>query len=642
MRPLTKLKGQTVFFHCKTLFFSYFIYFPYKIDEKPDSFYLILKGKVDILVPKPYEQILLEKGLKSPQKSPLLKKPRIKLYVNNFMPFLITSKKSPPIDILNKSPLHYNPIQSLQSPRRPQTPLQKSPSLNTPDLLTPSLKTVDIKGEMSDFFDEKIFKYYVSRTIEEGFGFGEIPFNNETVRAFTTLCTEDCYLGVIDRKDYLQIFHEINRIKIEEKVDFFKKCFFLNALQKQTWKIYNYSYLFHKRKIKRGLEIFSKGDQANSIFLIKKGEIELYDPDEHVKIALLSKEQLFGEEFVLEITERTYTALCHSQKATIFSLNQRFLQQISIENPEFLAFFKETLTKRKIYRDNKLETIKKQVKTSNTVRNYDLDPKCHSLRATEEDIDRFINAPLAIIPYQSLNESSQVSIKVNVKVFEDKMRKCLFFRGKRIFRENNEIKEKSLYEIDNTEKRTKDRGDDTNFLGEIIRNNQKAYKVLDKRSKKMTRDEILQIFDKQKRETLENRERLKVKYANKHVKTLQSTQLSQLFNETLENQRKKKVRSNSARNFNGLITGFLNRKGDKALERFNEKGEVKVNYHIKGSITKTRPLTGRPNSGGFRVKGGKANEKESFEGVYEKISQFLIEGRTSSMFFKNSDLKKKF
>ena len=627
---------------------------------------MILKGKIDILVPKPHEQIALEKTLmisnRTPPDSPDLKW-KVQRYVKAISPFILALKqnktRSPASDFLFKSPNN----QKFQSPKQNPKKTSNFKRQKTDDFenISPNFKSSDLKGNLTDFYDEKVFKYYVTRSLEEGNGFGEIPFNVDRARTFTTICSEDCWLGVIERKDYMQIFREIRKIKIQEKLVFFGKCFFLNVLEKETWKIYNYYFLFQKDKIKKNAEIYAKGEEISQIFFIKKGEIEIFDQNEgefKVKVALLGKGQIFGEEYVVNLTERRFSAVCHSQTATLFSLNQSFLQQILYENPEFQVIFKQMALKRSNFRENKLLTFSDlTTKPAKIQKSSIKDPKFFTVRATEEDIDRYVNAGAILTEVSAVNsqintkETLESEIKVKVKAFEDKSnKKNCFLRAKRMYQQKKDGggTAQSVYEIDNSEKNMKDRGDDTNYLREIIRNNEKCYKVLNKRSKKFTRDEILQIFDKEKLEILENRKRLKKKYGERNKDSSKENSkenphvghYGQLFDEALESQKRKKgkARCRSAINF------YHNKENDNnSLEIFNDKGEVKVNFHIKVTTpVKVRPITGRPVSGGYVIvnnTGGKGKKEEkSSEKFYEKIQEFLIKGRSV---FGNSSLKKK-
>ena len=349
---------------------------------------------------------------------------------------------------------------------------------------------------------------------------------------------------------------------------------------------------------------------------------------------------------------RKFSAVCHSLDVTLFSLNRSLLRNIFNENPNFESIFKEVGRKKMDFRSKKLQII---VNNKPTERIHSempgSDPKFYSLRATEEDIDRFIRAPLQTDTNQTSSPTEDTEIKVRVKAFEDRKKKCLFFRGKRLVKKKGEsMNTDGIYEIDNSEKKFKDRGNETNFLKEIIRNNQKCYRFLDQRSVKFTRDEILEIFDKEKLQQIENRKRLKKKYGEKASETQRESNslnansfsnnincnYSRLYDEIVENQKKKKikVRCQSAINFE--------RKKENALEKTNEKGEIKINYHVKrnsSSEIKKRPVTARPVSGGYFF--GKSKEKkiESFKNVefYNKIKSMLIQGKTIGI--KNSNLR---
>jgi len=265
-----------------------------------------------------------------------------------------------------------------------------------------------------------------------------------------------------------------------------------------------------------------------------------------------------------------------------------------------------------------------------------------------------VRTPLRIEPTQ-LSQSIILreieEIKVRVKAFEDKKKKCCFLRGKRLLKTKTQSTKwdrngngESIYEIDNSEKKVQDRGDETNYLKEIIRNNQKCERLLDQRSVKFTREEILQIFDKEKLKIIENRKRLKKKYFEKNTENPIESSMNKFYYSTLfealESQKRKKIkiRCQSAMN--------LDRKNENHLEKKNGRGEIKVNFHIKRHSfdSKIRPINGRPMSGGFLI--GKINnkkpmeEKHGYGGIYDKIQNLLlIQGRKTSIGIRNSNLK---
>lgn len=350
---------------------------------------------------------------------------------------------------------------------------------------------------------------------------------------------------------------------------------------------------------------------------------------------------------------RKFSAVCHSLDVTLFSLNRSLLRNIFNENPNFESVFKEVVRKKMEFRSKKLQII---INNKPSERSHTeipgSDPKFYSLRATEEDIDRFIRTPLETNTNQASSPTEDTEIKVRVKAFEDRKKKCLFFRGKRLLKKKGEsMNADGIYEIDNSEKKSKDRGNETNYLKEIIRNNQKCYHFLDQRSVKFTRDEILEIFDKEKLQQIENRKRLKKKYGGDKVSETQresnslnansftnniNCNYSRLYDEVVESQKRKrvKVRCQSAINFE--------RKKENALEKTNEKGEIKINYHIKrnnSSEMKKRPVTARPVSGGYLIGKNKEKKMEICKNVefYNKIQSMLIQGRTIGI--KNSNLR---
>jgi CRP-like cAMP-binding protein len=84
------------------------------------------------------------------------------------------------------------------------------------------------------------------------------------------------------------------------------------------------------RKLKKGTVLFQKGDEADRLYCLVDGEIELAEIG-----VMLEPGKVFGEiAFFAPDKRRTHTARCVTE-CTVLSVDEETLKQLYFQNPSF-------------------------------------------------------------------------------------------------------------------------------------------------------------------------------------------------------------------------------------------------------------------------------------------------------------------
>ena len=108
----------------------------------------------------------------------------------------------------------------------------------------------------------------------------------------------------------LQLFRFLSRIKLFERLSYDEMALFT-------------PYMF-KRTFMQDEVIFFRNDPSQAIYLIKNGSVSLnIDLQEKMEVlAILNKGQAFGDNALLENTQRIYTSIVITEKADIYVIPQ--------------------------------------------------------------------------------------------------------------------------------------------------------------------------------------------------------------------------------------------------------------------------------------------------------------------------------
>lgn len=115
-------------------------------------------------------------------------------------------------------------------------------------------------------------KFQYRGKLFSGSTFGELGLLEGKPRSAMIVCSADSEFAIMEKDDYSELLAERDRTRLLRKFEFIKEHIFPDLTNDAIKKIF---YAFQKRVVVKNEVIFSEGDLANGVFLIKKGEISL-------------------------------------------------------------------------------------------------------------------------------------------------------------------------------------------------------------------------------------------------------------------------------------------------------------------------------------------------------------------------------
>ena len=233
--------------------------FIFKVGEKGNLFYIILKGKVSVLVPKQL---------------------KIKMTYYNYINHLIilhnydekylleqTIKLNQKIYNINKNILH-------------NIKTKKDVNLMNYENIEEYLNIInhnysDINKSYDNEEEINLMGYFKIITLSEGSTFGEIALINENnKRTASIFCETNCNFGILSSNDYKNCIKSI-QIKIKkDNINFVLSNKLFNQISFEKFYEVYWNY-FIKGKIKKDEFLFKENDKRNFIYIIDYGEIKI-------------------------------------------------------------------------------------------------------------------------------------------------------------------------------------------------------------------------------------------------------------------------------------------------------------------------------------------------------------------------------
>lgn len=227
------------------------------LEEKPNKFFIIFSGSVNILIPKTEINFKRDSSKRNAVK---ITKKLMERYTKN--------KKQRNLDEFDDSENEEEEDnESDISPTKLRSELVKYT-----DLLGGIALTDLNMNNLEDIFVEGTLKFTYYSNLKEGSCFGELGLLRGKTRSATVLCKEDCHFAVMMAEDYKTIVAVIERKKIYNKFEFFKNFLVKGIAYDNLAKL---AYSFDKKKYGRTEYVFKEGDSGNEVFLIKKGDIQV-------------------------------------------------------------------------------------------------------------------------------------------------------------------------------------------------------------------------------------------------------------------------------------------------------------------------------------------------------------------------------
>ena len=173
------------------------------------------------------------------------------------------------------------------------------------------------KGKVELLINDKSVK-----TLSTGENFGELALLHGAPRSGTIKAVTDCYLWVLERKNFKKIVDHITQSQFNENKKFIQSTPILSCLDINEKNILCSN--LYKVSFEPGEYIVKEGEQADCLYIIKEGEVECSKKGKVIRI--LKQGDNFGERGILIDSNRTLDvisktqSICYSVSIATFKL----------------------------------------------------------------------------------------------------------------------------------------------------------------------------------------------------------------------------------------------------------------------------------------------------------------------------------
>jgi len=285
-------------------------------------------------------------------------------------------------------------------------------------------------GQPKKYFSGNTLQFRFEKAHEPGEFLGGIAAAFNAPQGATLVAWEEVQLAYLSKEVYERVF-KINIGETKEKVKFFRETLLQGYSSKACT---NLAYGFQKQVNRREDTIFKEGTEAEGLWIIAEGEVELYKmleeretkekPESPMKpkkykalVIRLSKGQFLGEESIVgEAEEREFTAIVKSSHSVLYYLDNRRLAQIGKYQKES---FEILLKKAYTCMDLKMKRLYKAMKEANIVLSMPrmkLDDKdTEAKNKAKEAIDLILGGVKVLEEDEQDQENFNFNIKTVVK-----------------------------------------------------------------------------------------------------------------------------------------------------------------------------------------------------------------------------------
>lgn len=181
-----------------------------------------------------------------------------------------------------------------------------------------------------------------------GESFGELALLHGAPRSGTVIAVEECYLWVLERKNFRKIVEYITKINFEENKTFIQSIPILAHIDHYLQTILCVSLIKHE--FDAGKYIVKEGEMSNCIYIIKEGEVNCMSKTEVIRT--LKKGDNFGERSILVESPRTMDVVAKT-KCICFSISIGTLINMLGEKYKtylYLGFIKSSFATSSLFR----------------------------------------------------------------------------------------------------------------------------------------------------------------------------------------------------------------------------------------------------------------------------------------------------
>lgn len=215
-----------------------------------------------------------------------------------------------------------------------------------------------LEGEVSvQIWNEERRGFEEVCKLSTGGSFGELALLRDQPRSATIICQQNTHFATLCKNDYLRILGHASTKKLEEIVTFFSSLPTFAGWSKKG--LIKLSYYFHTLKFKRNQTICYEGEPADSVFIVKKGEVAILKEikvqrpslrkignDGRVlpkircenysmkaQMSIESVGEIIGDDDILHDLPRSFTCQCISPTAELLEISKiEFKKRIRAED----------------------------------------------------------------------------------------------------------------------------------------------------------------------------------------------------------------------------------------------------------------------------------------------------------------------
>jgi CRP-like cAMP-binding protein len=198
-------------------------------------------------------------------------------------------------------------------------------------------------------------------TFTSGSSFGELALENSKPRSASAVCKADSHFLVLLQKDYLKFMQRLVIDKKNEMISFLHSLPAFSKMNKLA--ISKLTYNIKEIACTKGQSIFSEGDPANEIFIVKDGECKLTKviskPSSSIGIRKVITKRIYtakrvgrgsmiAEDDIFNKQSHSYSCICSSDIAFLYVIpSEDFFIRITSEQP--LKFMKKVSKEKKSF-----------------------------------------------------------------------------------------------------------------------------------------------------------------------------------------------------------------------------------------------------------------------------------------------------
>jgi CRP-like cAMP-binding protein len=184
------------------------------------------------------------------------------------------------------------------------------------------------------------------KVLSDGASFGELALLTDQPRAASIQCLKESWIARLPREDFLRILKDYEEKKLAEMVRFLRS---LTAFKSWTkYSLVKVTYFFEPRLYKLNQVVYRCNDPAEHAFIIKGGEFKFtYTIDDkppanpksmrrvvrrkQLQMYIKGASEIFGDDDIIEGRNRSLTCVCSSMVGEVIAIDKNdFLRRLQV------------------------------------------------------------------------------------------------------------------------------------------------------------------------------------------------------------------------------------------------------------------------------------------------------------------------